>query len=172
MPFQFLNFSVEVFKVDTWVMRSSCGESLLHTHGIDRIPFHSKHHNLLEPSKIQKLPSHQKSSVWGLTPPKVNCSPNINNYCCLGCSRYAQSISGSLLYYYMGVEPWQLFGYPTSPTSRKNQWNCALWTQRLGVFFVFLPRHDQIQHVFLANPSPCSPCFWLNVHNSTPHKDI
>ena len=28
-----------------------------------------------------------KNSVLGLAPPKANFSPNINNYCCLGCSR-------------------------------------------------------------------------------------
>ena len=63
-------------------LRSSCCESLRHTCGIDRIPFHSKHHTLLEPSKMQKLSSHQKNSVWGLNPIKVNSSPTINNYCC------------------------------------------------------------------------------------------
>jgi len=41
-------------------MLSSFAESLRHTCGIERIPFHSKHHNLLEPSNIQKLTSHKK----------------------------------------------------------------------------------------------------------------
>ena len=63
MPFQFVTFLVEVFKLDTWIMLSSFAESLRHTCGIERIPFHSKHHNLLEPSNIQKLTSHKKLRV-------------------------------------------------------------------------------------------------------------
>ena len=46
-------------------MRSSCGESLRHTCGIERTPFHSKHHNLLEPFKIQSLRLIKKTPFEG-----------------------------------------------------------------------------------------------------------
>ena len=138
------SFLVEVFKLDTWVMCSWCGESLHHTCGIERIPFHSKHHNLLEPSKIQKLPSHQKSSVWGLAPPKVHFSSNINNYCRLVCSIWNITVMTPI---FLWVEPcldhapvtvklmaqWLPIKHPQSKYVR---WNpptyCGSWINAMG----------------------------------------
>ena len=136
---------VEVFKLDTWVMCSWCGESLHHTCGIERIPFHSKHHNLLEPSKIQKLPSHQKSSVWGLAPPKVHFSSNINNYCRLVCSIWNITVMTPI---FLWVEPC----LDHAPVTVK------LMAQWLPI------KHPQSKYVRWNPPTYCGP--WINAMGS------
>jgi len=82
---QCVTFLVEVFKLHAWIICSSMWRNSLpllwnwenpiplKTSLLTFIGFIGRH-NLLEPFKIQKLPSHLKSSVWGLGPPKVNFS--------------------------------------------------------------------------------------------------
>ena len=145
MPFQFVTFLVEVFKLDTSQLCvlhaakvSTTPVELRESHSSQNITICWNHPKSKNFRLIKKAP------FWGLAPPKVHFSSNIN-YCCLVCSIWKITVMTPI---FLWVEPC----LDHAPVTVK------LMAQWLPI------KHPQSKYVRWNPPTYCG--WWINTMRS------